>query len=139
MIKEFQGDYRWLSNFAIQAVIFEGKTYPTTENAYQAAKTIIDTERIPFETMTPGQAKRAGKTVTMRYDWDSVKLTIMEEITRKKYKYDPFKSKLLETGEQEIQEGNTWGDTFWGYCNGKGQNNLGRIIMKIRGELQIKE
>lgn len=139
MIKEFQGDYRWLSNFAIQAIIFEGKSYPATENAYQAAKTVIDAERVQFETMTPGQAKRTGKIVTMRSDWDSVKLSIMEEVTRKKYQHDPFKSKLLETGDKEIQEGNTWNDTFWGICNGEGENNLGKIIMKIRGELQATQ
>lgn len=139
MIKEFKGEYRWLSNFAIQAIVFEGKTYPTTENAYQAAKTAIPAERVQFETMTPGQAKRAGRRVTIRSDWDNVKLSVMEDVTRKKYQHDPFKSKLLGTGDQYIVEGNTWHDTFWGVCKGEGKNNLGKIIMKIRKELQTKK
>jgi ribA/ribD-fused uncharacterized protein len=139
VIKEFQGEYRWLSNFAICVVVIDGKTYPSTENAYQAAKTVIDSERLPFQFMTAGQAKRSGKRVAMRNDWDDIKISVMEDITRQKYSRNPFKSKLLETGNQEIQEGNTWGDTFWGICKGKGENNLGKIIMKIREELQTNQ
>lgn len=136
MIKEFQGDNRWLSNFTSCEVVLDDITYPSIENAYQAAKTIIECERKPFVDYTAGQSKRAGKKVTVRGDWDEVKLEVMEELTRQKYSKEPLKSKLLSTGDREIQEGNTWGDTFWGICKGRGSNHLGLIIMKIRGELR---
>jgi ribA/ribD-fused uncharacterized protein len=136
MIKEFQGEYRWLSNFTPCAVRLDGVEYPSTENAYQAAKTIADAERAPFTTMTAGQAKRAGRKVTMRSDWGEVKIKVMEDLTRQKYSVDPLKTKLKMTGEMEIQEGNSWGDTFWGICNGGGENNLGKLIMKVRTELR---
>lgn len=135
MIKEFKGNKRWLSNFTPCKVTLDGITYPSTENAYQAAKTIVESERKQFVFITAGQAKRAGRTITIRADWDNVKLSIMEELTRQKYASEPLKTKLLNTGSREIQEGNTWGDTFWGICKGKGANNLGKIIMKIRQEL----
>lgn len=139
MIKEFQGNKRWLSNFAPCTVILDGIAYPSTEHAYQAAKTISIEERKRFIGVTAGQAKRVGKSITMRGDWDDVKLNIMEDLNRQKYSTEPLKSKLLSTGNREIQEGNTWGDTFWGICKGRGANNLGKIIMKIRAELQDKQ
>ena len=139
MIKEFQGNKRWLSNFTSCIVMLDGVKYPSTENAYQAAKTIIESERKGFISCTAGQAKRLGRKVTIRDDWDDIKLSVMEDLTRQKYSKGHLKAKLLATGDREIQEGNTWGDTFWGVCKGRGQNNLGKIIMKIRSELQHKE
>ena len=136
MIKEFQGDNRWLSNFTPCKVMLDGVVYPSTENAYQAAKTVMTNERVPFPTMTAGQAKRAGRKVTMRSDWDDVKIAVMEDLTRQKYSVEPLRSKLLMTGDVEIQEGNSWGDTFWGICKGRGENNLGKLIMKVRAELR---
>ena len=49
-----------------------------------------------------------------------------------------LKALLLATGDAELQEGNTWNDTFWGVSSktGKGKNTLGKILMKVRGELQ---
>ena len=135
MIKEFKGKYRWLSNFAPCKVQLDGIEYPSTENAYQAAKTINMKERTKFETITAGQAKRAGKRITTREDWDEVKLRVMEDLNRQKYSKGLYKAKLLATGEVKIQEGNYWGDRFWGVCNGAGLNHLGKIIMKIRTEL----
>jgi len=136
MIKEFQGANRWLSNFTLCVVELDGVVYPSTENAYQAAKTVSIEERKPFETSTPGQAKRLGRSVSLRDDWESEKLIVMEYLNRQKFSKAPFKSMLLATGMREIQEGNTWGDTFWGVCNGRGENNLGKLIMRIREELQ---
>jgi predicted NAD-dependent protein-ADP-ribosyltransferase YbiA (DUF1768 family) len=43
--------------------------------------------------------------------------------------------KLLNTGDLQLVEGNYWGDTFWGVCNGKGENHLGKILMRVRKEL----
>ena len=90
--------------------------------------------------MSPGQAKKYGKTVELRKDWEDVKLSIMEEIIREKFIYDPDLVKmLLDTGDKELIEGNNWNDTFWGMCRGKGENHLGKILMKLREELRMKE
>lgn len=84
--------------------------------------------------MTPGNAKRRAKKIAIREDWDNVKLQIMEELLVQKFNQEPFKTNLINTGNEFIQEGNTWNDVFWGVNlkTGFGENNLGKLIMKIR-------
>ena len=69
-------------------------------------------------------------------EYFTVKVKLMFELVLEKFKQNPeLKQKLLETGNQELIEGNTWNDTFWGVCNGQGQNWLGKILMLVRSEL----
>ena len=136
MIKEFNKEYRWLSNFHPVQIVYEDITYPTTEHAYQASKTKDLKKRQEIALLkTASQAKKVGSEVSLRRDWDKIKLKVMEDITRLKYQNSELKKLLKNTGTQEIQEGNFWGDRFWGICYGTGENNLGKIIMKIRNEL----
>lgn len=132
MITEFQGEYRWLSNFAPCEITIFGRKYKSTEAAYQAMKTIVPEERIPFEAMNAAQAKKAGRKLTLRTDWDAIKLDVMTVVTAQKYHQEPYQSLLLATGDQKIIEGNYWNDTYWGVCRGVGENNLGKIIMEMR-------
>jgi ribA/ribD-fused uncharacterized protein len=137
MIASFQGANRFLSNFHPAEVELDGIMYPSSEAAYQAAKTLSAESRKAFVTMSPGEAKRAGKKVVMRPDWDSVKILIMTNLVRDKFtRHEDLKDKLLATGDQELVEGNHWRDYFWGVCKGKGENNLGKILMKVRKELK---
>lgn len=136
-ILEFQGDYRFLSNFHPARVALDGVMYPSVEHAYQAAKTLDHGERLLFCAGSPGEAKRNGRKVTMREDWDEVKLGVMRDLVRQKFVLSgPLGDKLLDTGDAHIEEGNHWGDTFWGVCRGRGQNHLGKIIMSVREEMQ---
>ncbi len=136
-IDRFQGEYRWLSNFQAVDVVFDGETYPSTEAAYQAAKTMnIDDRRIIRDAPTPGKAKKIGMTVTLRPDWEVVKVAVMTDLVRQKFTNNPeLRAKLLATGDQELIEGNDWSDRFWGVCDGVGENWLGKITMMIRAEL----
>ena len=137
-IREFQGQYRWLSNFWSALVVYDGDEYPTVEHAYQSAK-VPPHKRHPFRTpgVTAGQAKKLGRQLAFCEDWDDVKDEIMEDLVRQKFTNHPgLRQKLLETGNQLIEEGNPWGDRYWGACRGSGQNRLGKLIMKIRAELQ---
>ena len=137
MIREFQGDYRWLSNFAPCKIFYEGLVYGSVENAYQAAKTLDETERLRLSLMTSGEAKRYSRTLTVRSDWDDIKLIIMRDLSCIKYSKEPYLSKLVSTGDSYIQEGNRWGDKFWGVClkTGEGENNLGLLLMDIRDKI----
>ena len=139
MIKEFQDEYRWLSNFHPCQVSFAGVLYDYPENAYQAAKTNDIEERKQFENVTPWAAKRIGReSITVREDWDLVKYEIMKHIQEQKYMQQEFKDLLLDTGAfTEIREGNRWGDKYWGVClkTNEGKNMLGRIIMEIRSDI----
>lgn len=134
MIKEFKDEFAFLSNFIAAKVIFNNITFATVENAYQAAKCKFPEDMSEFINITSGQAKRKGKRVVIRDDWENVKLTIMEDLVRQKFNQEPFKTLLINTNDLVIQEGNSWNDTFWGIDlkTGIGQNHLGKILMKIR-------
>lgn len=136
MIEAFRHKYRFLSNFAPCTVQYQGKYYLSVEAAYQAAKSPFADERVPFQSMDAVTAKRAGRFISMRKDWPSVRKNIMLGLCRQKFDQEPFKQQLLETGNQHIMEGNTWGDTYWGVYQGFGENHLGRILMQIREELK---
>jgi ribA/ribD-fused uncharacterized protein len=112
--------------------------YPTVEHAFQAAKTLDPTGREMIRRATsPKQAKALGYKVKLRPDWESVKLNVMEQCLREKFKPGTqLSQELLATGSRELVEGNTWNDTFWGVCRGQGKNHLGRLLMKIRKELE---
>jgi ribA/ribD-fused uncharacterized protein len=136
-IEEFTGKNRFLSNFWPVVIEFEGLSYPSVEHAYQAAKTLDMKHREAIQgCRAASAAKKMGKNVTLRPDWDEVKLNIMLELVRKKFQ-KPWAGELLRTtGHAELIEGNWWGDTFWGVCKGVGENHLGRIIMQVREELR---
>jgi len=136
-IDRFTGDHDFLSNFHPSPIEVEGVTYPTVEPAFQAAKTsILEEKQALAETATPGSAKRLGRKVQLRSDWEQVKVGIMEELVRLKFTTHPdLREQLLATGDTELVEGNNWNDRFWGVCRSKGQNQLGLILMKVRSEL----
>ena len=137
-ISSFSGQYRFLSNFCPALVTLGGVTYPTAEHAYQAAKTTDVSERQQIlACKTPGEAKRRGRTVTLDLNWDEYRLAFMVGILRQKFSYAPFRYWLLETGERPLIEGNTWGDTYWGVCQGVGENHLGRLLMQVREEDRV--
>jgi hypothetical protein len=134
----FNKEYRFLSNFYPAKVEYDGLEYASTEHAYQAAKTEDPAHRRRIrEAQKPGEAKRLGKQGKMRTDWEQIKIGVMKDLVRQKFSKDKkLKEKLLDTGDAYIEETNTWNDTFWGVCRGKGQNWLGKIIMEVRDELK---
>jgi ribA/ribD-fused uncharacterized protein len=134
-IDSFTGQYRWLSNFAPCQVTMDGVTYPSVENAYQAAKTLKPILREAFEDVPPGVAKRQGRMITLRPDWEQVKEQVMLDLLRRKFHHPLYCLKLLATGTAELVEGNYWGDTYWGVCRGVGKNRLGMLLMQVRSEL----
>lgn len=140
-IRQFQGEFRFLSNFWPAKITWAGIEFPSVEHAYQAAKTLRVSERIMIaDAHTPGEAKRLGRRISMRKDWNNIRIGVMEELVMQKFKNDPvLKQKLLNTGKAHLEEGNKWGDTFWGTCNGVGENHLGQILMATRRVLRGEE
>lgn len=137
-IVSFRGEYGFLSNMHAASFVWDGRAYTCSEAAFQSAKTLEAAERDAFSQMTGVTAKRAGKKVLLRPDWEEVKDGIMEEVVRAKFVQNPeLLERLIATGERELKEGNRWHDTYWGVdaVSGKGENRLGRILMKIREEL----
>lgn len=138
MIKEFRGEYYFLSNFFEAPVTWEGITYRNNEAAFQSAKLIDRKARQQFSTLDPSSAKRLGRRVLLRSDWEKVKFRIMQEICFAKFTQNPhLRDKLIATGNRYLEEGNTWGDRIWGTVNGQGQNMLGKILMGVRAKLSV--
>ena len=136
-IDSFRGTYRFLSNFFPAEVSYEGAIYPSVENAFQAAKCANASERTVFAVCSPAEAKRFGRHVRLRSDWERVKLDIMRQLVTDKFaRSSELRRRLLATGNAQLVEGNAWNDTFWGVCHGNGQNHLGRILMEVRDGLR---
>lgn len=141
MIDSFSGEYRFLSNFYQAEVEFEGMMYPSTEHAYQAAKTLDLKSRAMFQGGTAGQAKRLGQVIILRDDWtnDNVKISVMYAVLLDKFtRHQDLRKQLIATSPNELIEGNTWNDAFWGVCDGKGKNHLGKLLMSIRQEIILQ-
>ena len=137
VIDSFKGEHKFLSNFWECVVHYDGQAYPSSEHAYQAAKTLDEIEREWIkESHLPIVAKRRGKNIKIRKNWDWIKRRVMLEIVRDKFKNEELAKKLLATSGCELIENNTWGDTYWGVCDGEGNNYLGKILMRVRHEIR---
>ena len=135
-IPSFKGRYSFLSNFYSAEICVDSITYSSVEHAYQAMKTEDKGVRRRVSLMTAKEAKKFGKTVKLRDNWDNIKISIMRDLLKLKFSNPKLKNLLLETGTELIEEGNYWHDTFWGIYNNKGENHLGLLLMEIRKELR---
>jgi hypothetical protein len=113
------------------------------EHVYQASKTVDTAVRKEIAALsTPGKAKKLGKSIKLRPDWDTIKLDVMYELVKQKFSKPELAKKLLATGTSELVEGNKWKDRFWGRAwkgdmyTMEGENHLGRILMRVRDELR---
>jgi ribA/ribD-fused uncharacterized protein len=142
MICEFENKYAFLSNFYASPFTHDGIAYPTVEHFFQAAKTLNIAEKKAIAAAdTPGKAKRMGRAVKLRPDWEKVKVYYMELGLRLKFADPELAQKLIATGDEELIEGNWWHDNTWGSCfcsdciNKPGRNLLGMLLMELRKEL----
>ncbi len=135
-ISKFAEEYFFLSNFYICHVVYEGMSFRSVEAAYQATKTVDMAVRQKFCSIGPFKAKKLGKVIELRPDWEEIKEDVMYACLKSKFS-DPFlRRKLLATGHKILEEGNWWKDTFWGVYKGEGENHLGKLLMKLREELK---
>jgi ribA/ribD-fused uncharacterized protein len=141
VIDDFFDDYYFLSNFYSAPTEFEGVVYPTSENAYQAAKTTHIRSRKTFADpeCTPAWAKRLGRSLDLRPDWEEVKEQVMRDCLKSKFSDPALRALLQATGDAVLIEGNTWHDNIWGVCTchrcpGNGQNLLGQLLEELRGQ-----
>ena len=135
-IDSFRDEYFFLSNFYETDLDYEGIVYHSSEAAFQAQKCADRARREQFADLSPSQSKHRGREVSLRPDWEQVKVRVMKEIVFAKFSQnEELKEKLLATGNAYLEEGNEWGDRIWGTVDGKGQNLLGGILMQVREEL----
>jgi len=140
IVKQFKDQYTFLSNFYPTYLEIGGKVFPTVEHAYQAAKTTDrDWQGKIMQAQTPGQAKKIGRQAPMREDWDEIKIELMRGLVYLKFAQNAqLQQQLIKTEDAILEEGNSWGDTFWGIYEGEGENNLGLILMEVRAMLRAQ-
>lgn len=135
--------YGCFSNFTPCTIVFDGITYKSTEAAWQAQKTLDKKERESFSNLSPSEAKKKGRHVNLRKDWEDVKYELMVEICLQKFRGNSeYEKTLIYTGDEEIIEDTTgWHDNVWGNCdcpkciNKPGRNLLGKALMEVRERL----
>ena len=143
MITEFEGEYRFLSNFFSSPIKVNTAAgifvFPSVENAYQAAKCNKISDIKQFTDCFAGVAKKLGRNVELRPDWNKIRLQVMTNLVEIKFQTNAeLKHKLLQTEHLQLVEGNYWHDNYWGNCictkcsNIEGQNHLGKILMQLR-------
>jgi len=113
--------------------------YATVEHFFQASKVRDSSLHDRVADMpTPREAKRAGRTVPLRADWEDIKISVMLAALRAKFSDEPYKSKLLRTEARPIIEESRH-DLEWGarrHTNGwEGENQLGGLLTQVRSEL----
>ncbi len=155
VIDSFSGDYRFLSNFWYSPVPDGEIVWPTVEHGYQffklvnaeklATKEYLDSLNLsrfrsskrPYLNCRPWEIKSWGQEIELRSDWEQVKIPLMARLVKAKFLDLEMRQLLLDTDDAELIEGNTWNDTFWGVCNGKGHNHLGKILVAERHEIRM--
>lgn len=131
------------SNFYQNPVEYEGKLYSSVEAAFQAAKTNDPQEKeLIRRAGSPGEAKKLGRKVKLRSDWEYVKYQIMNQLVFTKFAVPYLMDQLCATGNEPIVEENTWHDNYWGSCTcskcgNRGKNMLGKILMQTRFFYQV--
>lgn len=136
VIREFIDAYAFLSNFYHSPVKYRNLIYLNAEAAFQAQKESCEKDKEQYTRMNPAQAKLVGRNCNLREDWEEIKEQTMYEIVSAKFTQNKNLAKLLlDTGDAYLEEGNWWHDTTWGVCNGVGENKLGKILMRVREEL----
>lgn len=147
MIPHFKGEYNFLDNFYPSEIEYKGRKFATVEHAFQSEKSNDESFKDKLSvsnSVNPSYSKYMGRSLEeIREDWDEVKFDVMKECLREKFKRDPFRTKLLETGDENIQEGNWHDDKIWGVDLKQdpnyGENHLGRLLMEVREELKNGE
>jgi len=141
-IDKFIDFYYFLSNFYPHPLIYKGKKYGSVEHAYQAYKCVDEDEHEYIRNLdTAGKAKRAGKLIKIREDWEDIKINLMLDLLRVKFEDAELRKQLLYTDNHYLEEGNYWHDCEWGVCSceqckdKEKKNLLGKLLMKVRNEI----
>lgn len=139
-IDKFDDDFAFLSNFYPATINMDGMSFQSSEAAYQAQKCLNIVDKFQFCNLSPHAAKKLGRKVRIRPDWEDIKDGVMARILSLKFRQHPDLGNLLiATGDAELIEDNHWRDTYWGVCDGVGKNRLGKLLMQVRNELRLEK
>lgn len=128
-IRGFCGTYRFLSNFWISPFRVEGRIWRSVEHFFQAHKTTsLVMQNAIADLQFPADAKKAGKLLNIRPDWNKIRLDIMYVGVLAKFNQNrELRMDLLGTGVRELIDTENGND-----------NEIGKILMKVRNEIRVK-
>lgn len=138
MITSFKDDYEFLSNFYPCKITIAGYTFPSVENAYQAMKCANPNDYAQFVNIGPAEAKKLGRKVQLRSDWEQIKYNVMRQLLDLKFQDKVLLKMLQDTAPESIIEGNYWHDNYWGMCQCDKckskikYNHLGELLQRKR-------
>ena len=133
----FRNEYDFLSNFYPCRIRYGDLVFPSVEHAFQAMKSKDPDVWKQFTSGSAAQAKKLGRRIKLRPDWEIIKLPLMRNLLLAKFSRSDLKIKLKETAPLHLEETNTWGDTYWGVTpQGYGKNHLGKLLMEVRDTLE---
>ncbi|KAJ3557064.1 hypothetical protein NM688_g1679 [Phlebia brevispora] len=134
--------YYEFTNFAPVSVRYDGQRYPTAEHLFQAHK-FLDVQphlaerirKLPTARAALEEASRLQR--LQRQDWFEVNIGVMDIVLEAKFRqHRGLYRRLLDTGNRELIEASPV-DSFWGVgADGKGRNELGKALMRLRGRMQ---
>lgn len=129
----------WFSNFELVDITINGIRYKSVENYYQAQKTLDRNMQATIAIVSPSEAKKIGKSLKIREDWEDVKQQIMEYGLINKFLVQDSAYQLLDTKDEVLIEWNNWNDKIWGVSikDNKGANLLGKMLMQLRSNLTL--
>lgn len=125
------------SNFYMRRFVLDGKEWRSAEHYYQAMKSLDKSEQEAIrDARKPNIAKSMGRKVKCRKDWESIKVQVMEKAVYAKFSQNSdLKKILLDTGDAVIHEDSP-NDFIWGWGKGRGEDLLGKVLMKVRQQLK---
>ena len=136
--KQFVGKLDYLSNMYPHKMYVQldgvEMEFSCLESAFQACKSEDSLTHQVFQTLNGYEAKRLGRQIPIRGNWKQIRVEVMYQLLKLKFSDPYLVSLLIMTPDDDIVEHNTWNDTFWGVCNGRGEDNLGKLIRKIKQE-----
>ena len=139
---EFKNEKRFLSNMYPCNVTIDNISYPSSENFYMSMKFKGSDDELckQLQSCSPLESKKLANSNKdkIRDDWDDIKLQVMSIGLMAKFSNNlDLAALLVATDDDYLEERNDWNDTYWGTYNGTGENNLGKLLMKIRGVLNV--
>ncbi|TRM64439.1 DUF1768-domain-containing protein, partial [Schizophyllum amplum] len=131
------------TNLSKHNVFYDGKLYPTSEHLFQALKFLkVKPDLAEHIRMCSDKPRRAIEEAhrlrkSRRSDWKDVRIRMMYRAIRHKFKqHHTLRQELLDTGNAKLVEASPT-DDFWGIGkDGKGRNELGKALMRLRDEFR---
>lgn len=143
MIEKFIEEYHFLSDSFLlmgNPIKYDGRMWISLKHLYNGLKTDNKIVRDGIrEAATPAEAEQLGRKVKLRPGWTGMRLDVRRLCLKLKFSSPKLRDKLLATGDELLVNGNEKGETFWGVCDGKGENNDGKLLMALRGYLRRGE